>query len=100
MKTEQHKVIAEAMGIGLDKDGIIGYVKDNRQYKIDLASEPVWNPETNAEQTLIVLEKVIFKYLQISEGLMRVSVSMIKNKVDFQTAVCIVAFEIAETLKK
>ena len=67
MKPEQHRVIAEAMGLKmLDlEDGYIRVLE-----KEHLSVFKIWNPETNAEQTLMVLEhfKINLKFFLDERG--------------------------------
>jgi hypothetical protein len=101
IKTEQHKVIAEAMGLKLKHNVISGYYKD-----VETIEYP-WNPETIAEQTLMVLKWLIKEASLSDEGLKTWYNFLDKIKYifesvsqDFQTAVCMAAFEYAENLKK
>jgi len=116
MKTEQLKIIAEAQNIkvvgGLDipvTEFKEFYYAEKLYYYDGRWIE--WNPETNAEQTLMVLEWLeeldVRIEMQRFPGIWYIEIwnketENIKqiNNSDFQTAVCMAAFEYAETLKK
>ena len=112
MKTEQLKVIAEAMGIKvqLDKKAKVLIILENvNSWIIDEfpSGQLVWNPETDWSQTGMVLKwleeldcHVTFAYSMLAKE-WRVAIVSTAKRIeirlqhkDFQTAICMVAFEI------
>ena len=87
MKPEQHKVIAKAMGLKSHIHDLLGCRAEVNKYWV------VWNPETNAEQTLMVLEW-LFEKQGHGKTLLRIDFLLTSGICeDFQTAVCMAAFE-------
>jgi len=94
MKPEQHKVIAKAMGLKSHIHDLLGCRAEVNKYWV------VWNPETNAEQTLMVLEhfKIDTEYDEINKEWLAIKgadgiIIVCKRHKDFQTAVCMAAYE-------
>jgi len=88
------KTIAEAMGLKLECDVITGYYRD-----VETIEYP-WNPETDWSDTGRVLNWLISKLgkkdaweLVKQKWIYGIDV----HKIDFQTAVCMAAFELAKT---
>ena len=93
MKAEQHKVIAEAMGLKiLNPTGKDEYY-DNRGHHVCFVED--WNPETNEEQTLLALKhfKIDTEYDEINKEWLAIKsgddgiIIVCKRHRDFQTII-------------